>query len=89
MGRDVPQILVSGLGAGHTISVTRGGEGGAFTAPNATNPQPLTIATAGTADSTTQFTFKAQTGPWTQDTLTAHVTGGTAYTDATATLFKN
>jgi hypothetical protein len=33
--------------------------------------------------------FKSQNGSGTSDSLTAHPTAGTAYTDATATLFKN
>jgi hypothetical protein len=79
--------VVAALGAGHTVSVTTAG-GGAFTSQSGANPQSLTIAASGAADSTVKFIFKSQTASWTSDTLTAHVTGGTAYADATATLSK-
>jgi hypothetical protein len=80
--------IVSDLGSGHTVSVTRGGDGGSFTAPTTGNPVSLTIASTGLASSTVTFTFQSQGSSWTSDTLTAHPTAGTAYTDATATLFK-
>jgi hypothetical protein len=81
--------ILSDLGSGHTVSVTRGGDGGSFTTQSGANPQALTIATTGLASSTATFTFNSQNGSWASDTLTAHTTGGTSYTDATATLFKN
>jgi hypothetical protein len=81
--------ILSGIGAGHTVSVTCGGDGGSFTTQSGANPQSLAIASTGAATSTAAFTFNSQTGTWTSDTLTAHVTGGTAYTDATATLYRN
>jgi hypothetical protein len=80
---------VSALGSGHTVSVTRGGDGGAFTAPTTGNPVSLTISAAGPAESTTTFTFRSQSGSWTSDSLTAQTTAGTVYTNATATLNKN
>jgi hypothetical protein len=48
----------------------------------------LTISSSGTADSTSQFTFKAQSGVWVSDTMTAETLTGTSYTNATATLNK-
>jgi large repetitive protein len=80
--------IVSGLGIGHTVSVTQGGDGGGFTAPTTGTSVNLTIATSGLASSTATFTFSSQSGNWNSDTLTAHTTGGTSYTDAGATLFK-
>jgi hypothetical protein len=80
--------ILTNIGAGHTLTLTRTGDGGTFTAPATTNPITLTVAASGNA-TTPQFTFHTQNGSWTSDTLTAHVTAGTAYTDATAVLFKN
>ena len=48
----------------------------------------LTIAAAGTADSTVQFTFKAQSGAWVSDTMSTQTLAGTVYTAASATLNK-
>jgi hypothetical protein len=83
---------VSGLGAGHTVTVSTpasgGGSGGSFTEPTAGTSVNLTIGSAGTADSTAQFTFKAQSGVWVSDTMTAQTLAGTVYTNATATLNK-
>jgi hypothetical protein len=83
---------VSGLGAGYTVTVSTpssgAGSGGSFTAPTAGTSVTLTIASAGTADSTVQFTFKAQSGVWVSDTMTAQTLTGTSYTNATATLNK-
>jgi len=83
---------VSALGAGHTLTVSTPasgeGSGGSFTAPTAGTSVTLTIAAAGTADSTVQFTFKAQSGAWVSDTMTAQRLAGTVYTNATATLNK-
>jgi hypothetical protein len=81
---------VSGLGAGHTVTVTTpssgAGSGGSFTAPSAGTSVTLTIATAGAADSTVQFTFKAQGGAWVSDTMSTQTLAGTVYTTASATL---
>ncbi len=83
---------VSALGAGHTLTVSTPaageGSGGSFTAPTAGTSVTLTIAAAGPADSTVQFTFKAQSGVWVSDTMTAQRLAGTVYTNATATLNK-
>jgi trimeric autotransporter adhesin len=84
---------VNGLGAGHTVTVSTptsgAGSGGAFTAPTTGTSLTLTIASSGAADSTAQFTFKAQTGSWTSDTFTAATASGTVYTSAGATVTKN
>ncbi len=81
---------VSGVGAGHTATVTTpaagAGSGGSFTAPSAGTSVTLTIAAAGVADSTAQFTFKAQAGPWVSDTISTQTLAGTVYTAASATL---
>ncbi len=72
---------VTNLGTGHTVSVTNVGgsiSGGA-----------LTISSTEAAESTTQFTFTAQNGSWTSDSLTAQTSGGTSYTSATATVTQN
>ncbi|MFI5010366.1 MAG: hypothetical protein ACHQDY_08855 [Solirubrobacterales bacterium] len=83
---------VSGLGAGHTVTVTTpaagAGSGGSFTAPSAGTSVTLTIAAAGTADSTVQFTFKAQSGAWVSDAMSTQTLAGTVYTAASATLNK-
>ncbi len=83
---------VSGVGAGHTETVSTPasgeGSGGSFTAPTAGTSVTMTIATAGAAESTAQFTFKAQSGAWVSDTMTVQKLAGTAYTSATATLNK-
>jgi hypothetical protein len=81
---------VSGLGAGHTVTVTTpaagAGSGGSFTAPSAGTSVTLTIAAAGAADSTVKFTFKAQSGAWVSDTMSAQTLAGAVYTAASATL---
>ncbi len=81
---------VSGVGAGHTVTVATPssgeGSGGSFTAPAAGTSVTLTIATAATAESTVQFTFKAQSGVWVSDTMTAQRLAGTVYASASATL---
>jgi hypothetical protein len=81
---------VSGVGAGHTETVSTPasgeGSGGSFTAPTVGTSVTMTIATAGAAESTAQFTFKAQSGAWVSDTMTVQKLAGTAYTSATATL---
>ncbi|MBA3808444.1 MAG: hypothetical protein H0X28_08630 [Solirubrobacterales bacterium] len=83
---------VTGLGAGHTVTVSTpssgAGSGGAFTEPTAGTSVNLAINSAGTADSTVQFVFKAQSGVWASDTMTAQTLAGTTYTVATATLNK-
>ena len=83
---------VSSLGAGHTVTVSTPssgvGSGGSFTEPTAGTSVNLTISGAGTADSTVQFTFKAQNGVWASDTMTAQTLAGTSYTNATVTLNK-
>jgi hypothetical protein len=85
--------IVSGLGTGHTVTVSTptsgAGSGGAFTAPTAGTSVTLTIGSGGAASSTVQFTFKAQNGNWTSDTFTAQTASGTSYTSATATVTKN
>jgi len=83
---------VSGLGAGHTVTVSTPssgpGSGGAFTAPTAGTSLTLTIAGAGAAESTATLTFTTQNGSWTSDTFKAAKLAGTAYPDATATVTK-
>ena len=83
---------VSNLGAGHSVTVatpTSGaGSGGSFTAPAPGTSFNLNISPTGPADSTLQFTFQAQPGTWTSDTITAQTLGGTTYTNTTATLKK-
>jgi hypothetical protein len=83
---------VSGLGAGHTVTVSTpasgGGSGGGFTEPVLGASLNLTIGSAGAADSTVQFVFQAQSGVWVSDTMTAQTLAGTSYTNATATLSK-
>ena len=83
---------MSGLGAGYTVTVSTpssgAGSGGSFTAPTAGTSVTLAIASAGAAESTAQFTFKAQSGVWVSDTMTAQTLTGTSYTSATATLSK-
>lgn len=89
---DADGNIVAGLGTGHTVTVSTpasgAGSGGAFTAPTAGASVTLAIAPSGAADSTQQFTFKAQNGNWTGDTLTAQTLAGTAYAAASATVTK-
>jgi hypothetical protein len=90
---DADGNTVSNLGTGHTVTVTTPatgtGSGGSFTAPAAGTSVTLTIAGSGVADSTAQFTFKAQTGSWTSDTLSTQTATGTVYTAASATASRN
>jgi hypothetical protein len=83
---------VSGLGAGHTVTVTTpssgAGSGGSFTEPAVGTSVNLTISGMGAADSTAQLAFKAQSGVWASDTMTAQTLAGASYTNATATLNK-
>ncbi|MGC2373628.1 MAG: hypothetical protein WA484_07115, partial [Solirubrobacteraceae bacterium] len=83
---------VSGLGAGHTVTVSTpssgAGSGGSFTEPSAGTAVTLIMGGVGMADSTVQLTFKAQSGVWASDTMTAQTLAGTSYTNATATLNK-
>jgi len=72
---------VANLGSGHTVSVTS--VGGSISGAS------LTISSTEAAESTTQFTFTAQNGSWTSDSLTAQTSGGTSYTSATATATQN
>jgi hypothetical protein len=78
---------VSGLEAGDTVAVSTAG-GGSFTEPTAGTSTNLTIGSPGEAESTVQFTFKAQSGVWSTDTMTAQTLTGTSYANATATLNK-
>ena len=71
---------VSALGSGHTVSVTA--TGGAITGG------ALTIEAAGPAESSAQFTYTAPASGAFTNTITAAVSGGTAYTSATATASK-
>jgi hypothetical protein len=84
---------VSNLGTGHSVTVSTptsgGGSGGAFTSPSAGSSVVLTISGVNAADSTGTFTFKAQNGSWTSDSLTATTQLGTTYTVATATVAKS
>ena len=83
---------ISGVEEGHTVTVSTpssgAGSGGSFTEPAAGTSVILTISPAGTADSTAQLVFKAQSGVWASDTMTAQTLAGTIYTSATATLNK-
>jgi hypothetical protein len=83
---------VSSLGAGHTVTVSTpssgAGSGGSFTEPSAGTSVTLIMGGVGMADSTVQLTFKAQSGVWASDTMTAQTLAGTSYTNATATLNK-
>jgi hypothetical protein len=83
---------VSGLEPGYTVTVSTpssgAGSGGTFTEPVSGTSLNLAISSVGPADSTLQFTFKAQTGAWVSDTMTAQTLTGTNYTSATATLNK-
>jgi hypothetical protein len=83
---------VSNLEAGYTVTVSTpssgAGSGGSFTAPTAGTSVILSISSVGVANSTAQFTFKAQSGVWVSDTITAQTLTGTSYTSATATLNK-
>lgn len=80
--------VVSNLGTGHTVTVSTAG-GGAFTSPTAGTSLTLTISPAGAADSTQAFTFKAQNGNWTSDSITATTAAVPAYSSASATVTKN
>jgi len=81
--------IVSGLGAGHTVTVSRdSGSGGSFTAPSSGASVTLTISSTGAATSTVQFTFTTQGGSWTSDSFTAATASGTTYSNATATVSK-
>lgn len=66
---------VSGVGTGHTVAVTT--VGGAISGGS------LTIAGAGLAESTTGFTFTAQSSGAFTDKITAAKSAGTSYTSAT------
>ena len=75
---------VTGLGAGHTVTVTTSG-GGTLTGA----PLTLTIATSGPAQSTGSLTFQSQKANWTTDTLTAVANAGDPYLNAEAAFSKN
>jgi hypothetical protein len=70
---------VSSLGSGHTVSVT-------MTTGTITGGS-LTIASSGSAESTTQFTFTPPSKGG-ASTLTAATASGTAYTSATASMAR-
>jgi hypothetical protein len=79
---------VTGLGSGHTLTVTLGGsQNGSLQNPGG-SPVTLTIAATGPADSTAQALYKAGAGNNWTDTLTAHTASGTVYTDATTSFSK-
>ncbi|HEX7243942.1 MAG TPA: hypothetical protein VF245_00065 [Solirubrobacterales bacterium] len=69
---------VSGLGSGHTVSVT--------SASGTITGGTLTIAASGAAESTTQFTYASSKGG--AVTLTAATASGTVYTSATASMSR-
>ena len=89
---DADGNTVSGLGAGHTVTVSTptrgGGSGGSFNAPTSGPSVTLTISAAGVADSTALFTFRAQNGSSFTDTFSAQTATGTAYTSAAASVTK-
>jgi hypothetical protein len=76
---DASGNTVTGLGSGHTVTVTS-------TAGGTITGSPLTIATSGSAESTTQFTYSSSKGG--AMTLTAATGTGTTYTSATATMSR-
>ena len=69
---------VSGLGSGHTVSVTA--------ASGTITGGTLTIAASGPAESTTQFTYASSKGG--AVALTAATASGTVYTSATASMSR-
>jgi hypothetical protein len=83
---------VSGLGTGHTVSVSTptsgGGSGGSFTAPTSGTTVNLAISATGPADSTQQFTFKTQNSGNFTETFSTQTTAGTSYTSATASVTR-
>jgi hypothetical protein len=81
--------VVSNIGTGHTVTLTAtnvGVAGWTFTAPTTATSVTLTLPNTGAAVTTQSFTFKAQNGSWTSDTITAASSG---FTSATATVTKN
>ena len=76
---DVYGNVVTGLGAGHTVTLEK------TLAAASLSPTTLTIASSGEATSTAGTTYTSTTGGWTSDTLTAK---SSPYTEATATLKK-
>jgi hypothetical protein len=70
---------VSSLGSGHTVSVT--------TTTGTITGGSLTIASSGSAESTTQFTFTPPSKGG-ASTVTAATASGTVYTSATATMSR-
>jgi hypothetical protein len=68
------------VGTGHAVKITGGS--GTITGT------PLTIATAGPAESTTSFTYTSKASGSFSDTLTAATSAGTTYTSATLTASK-
>lgn len=81
--------VVSGLGAGHTVTVSGDtGFGGSFTAPTMGSSVVLTISATGPATSTAQLTYKGKaTGNFT-DEINAMKTSGAPYDSATATFMR-
>jgi hypothetical protein len=73
--------VVSGLGTGHSVTVTA-------TSGSTVTGGSLTIASTGLAESTATFTYKSKTSGSFADTITAAKSAGTAYTSATATTSK-
>lgn len=71
--------VVSGIGTGHTVTVSTpasgGGSGGAFTAPTSGTAVTLSLPSSGAAISTASFTFRTQNGNWTADTFAATSSG--------------
>jgi hypothetical protein len=66
---------VSGVGTGHTVAVT--------TSAGTISGGSLTIGSTGLAESTTEFTFTAQSSGAFTDKITAAKSAGTSYTSAT------
>lgn len=82
-------LWLSGLGAGHTVTVSGDtGFGGSFTAPTMGSSVVLTISATGPATSTAQLTYKGKaTGNFT-DKINAVKTSGAPYDSATATFMR-
>ena len=70
--------IVSALGAGHTVELTK--------SAGKLSTTELTIASSGNATSTAEFTFTSQASGTGTDTVKAKTKAGTIYTEAEAKL---
>lgn len=90
---DLDGNTVSGLGSGHSVTISTpgsgAGSGGSFSSSSTVLSVTRSISSSNSAETTSNFTFRFQSsGSWTTHTFTATPTGADRYTAATATINK-